>query len=259
MIRRLNPAYERLRSRLEDCEKLIAEGTLIHRGRNRLYIVETGGVTLCIKKYGTPNLFKSFAYRYLCAPKGLRAWRNSERLREAGMLSPEPVAYIQDNRPWGIRESYYICLYHPGRTLYEWGNQPLGKIRNAIEQFAVMTAQMHEKGLRMRDYTPGNILQTEQGFILVDTNRMRCGRVSIRRGLKEMSGLWMQPDAATFLAQTYAKARGAQETAPYEKAMRQYRKRFWQRFARRHHLSDEIIHHDLDGTQYPFDLTATLS
>ena len=163
MIRRLNPAYERLRSRLEDCEKLIAEGTLIHRGRNRLYIVETGGVTLCIKKYGTPNLFKSFAYRYLCAPKGLRAWRNSERLREAGMLSPEPVAYIQNNRPWGIRESYYICLYHPGRTLYEWGNQPLGKIRNAIEQFAVMTAQMHEKGLRMRDYTPGNILQTEQG------------------------------------------------------------------------------------------------
>ncbi len=254
----LNPTYAFLRPSLLHPEQLIDHGKPIHRGRNELYVTEIEGVRLCIKKYGTPNLFQQFVYRYFRKPKGTRAWQNTIMLREAGFGSPEPVAYIQNDSLAGIDDCYYICLYVEGRTLYHWGDSKTIDICREIERFACFAAKLHEAGLMMSDFTPGNILQTKEGFVLVDTNRMRKGFVSVERGLMNMAGLWMQPETAAILARLYAQERGALPIPSYESLYAKYRKLFWCRFARRHGLGDNITHRDLDGSEYTYHFNSVI-
>lgn len=254
----INPSYEFLRPLLSEPEQLMAKGTAIHRGRNELCVVDADRVQLCIKRYGVPKGLQRWIYRYLRAPKGLRAFRNSQQLREAGFDSPEPIAYIQNDTRMRIGKTYYICRYQEGQTIYRWGDSGLMEIRREVEALALFAAQLHNAGLMLCDFTPGNILCTKKGFSLVDTNRMRPGVCSIRYGLRNMAGLWLQPEVADFLAHTYSAARGVADTAPYIRLFRRYRRAFWQRFTKRHHLSEVIIHRDLDGSQYSYHFNSTI-
>ena len=253
----INPTYEALRARLSTPEELVHSGTLIHKGRNELYVTEVEGVRLCIKCFGFSNRLKRFIYRYLRSSKGERAWQNSMRLRAAGFATPEPVAYIQENSIWGIERSYYICLYQEGKTLYQWGEQSLETIREGVMNLAHFAAGLHDARLLLCDFTPGNILLSPQGFVLVDTNRMRFKPVSVREGLRNMAGLWLSPEAASLLARTYGALRDA-NPEQCEKWYAADRSHFWKRFASRHHLTDSITHHDLDGSQYTYDFKTTI-
>lgn len=253
----INPTYEPLRPVLSDPEELIRRGTPLHQGRNQLYVTEADGLRLCIKQFGFSSAWKRFLYRYLRPSKGWRAWQNSHRLLAAGFDTPEPVAYIQDNAWYGIVRSYYICLYQPGQTLYQWGDQTLSAIEQDLKALAHFAARLHEARMLLCDFTPGNILLTEKGFALVDTNRMRFGHVTVRQGLRNLSGLWLQPDAAALLARTYAQARGA-DAAQCERLYAAYRRRFWRRFARRHGLTDRITHRDLNGSSYTYTFNTTI-
>lgn len=254
----LNPAYEHLRYDLLAIDALLERATLIHRGRNNLYRVELEGITLCIKQYGFPSSIKRFIYRYLRDSKAQRAWRNTIRLRNAGLNSPEPVALIETYSLRGIETSYYIARYEQGSTLYCWGDRPLLDIHQQVVRLAHFAAQLHDAHLMLSDFTPGNILLTDRGFTLVDTNRMFVGEVSIPRGLKNMAGLWLQPEVAQLLAREYAAARGGNNTDTFTRDFARYRRRFWTRFTRRHHLRDVIIHRNVDGTAYPYHFNSTI-
>ena len=254
----LNPTYESLRPFLEQPEALCAQGTLIHRGRNRLYRVEVEGVPMCIKCFGQLNIFKRFIYRYFRKPKGLRAWEHAHILHQAGFVSPQNIAYWQTQSCLGVENEYYICLYQEGQTLYRWGNLTLKEIQTDVEAFAKEAARLHNAGILLCDFTPGNILRTTDGFAFVDTNRMRQGRVSIRQGLLNMAGLWIQPEVADYLTEVYIQARGGTNVYSYKQLMRKYRKDFWLRFARRHHLTNAITHRDLNGDSFYYSFATTI-
>lgn len=254
----LNPKYAHLRPYIEHIEELMMHGTMIHMGRNRLCTIEIDGVTICIKEYRKPLFINQFIYRFFRQTKGFRAWQHADILRHANFDSPENVAYIQNNTLFGIGICYYICLFQEGKTLYHWGNKCLREIQEDVHNFAQLTARLHQAELLLNDYTPGNILQTKTGFAFVDTNRMRQGKVSIEQGLKNMAGLWMQPDVADFLVQEYLTARGVQCSQHELLLMRKYRKDFWDRFAKKHHIDAEKIHTDLNGSTYSFNILQTI-
>lgn len=254
----LNAKYEHLRPFFEQIESLMTRGQMIHKGRNRLCTIEIEGVTICVKAYRKPIFINQFIYRFFRKTKGLRAWQHSDILREAGFDSPENVAYIQNNTFLGIGICYYVCLFQEGKTLYHWGNKCLAEIQEDVRAFAQLTARLHQAGLLLNDYTPGNILQTDTGFTFVDTNRMLQGNVSIKQGLKNIARLWMQPEVADFLAQEYLAVRGVQ-CGQYELLlMRKYRKDFWCRFAKKHHIGTEKVHTDLNGSTYHFNILQTI-
>ena len=254
----LNPKYEHLRPFFEQIESLMTRGQMIHKGRNRLCTIEIEGVTICVKAYRKPIFINQFIYRFFRKTKGLRAWQHSDILREAGFDSPENVAYIQNNTFSGIGICYYVCLFQEGKTLYHWGNKCLAEIQEDVRAFAQLTARLHQAGLLLNDYTPGNILQTDTGFTFVDTNRMLQGNVSIKQGLKNIARLWMQPEVADFLAQEYLAVRGVQCGQHELLLMRKYRKDFWCRFAKKHHIGTEKVHTDLNGSTYHFNILQTI-
>lgn len=254
----LNPKYEHLRPFLEQIESLMTRGQMIHKGRNRLCTIEIEGVMICVKAYRKPIFINQFIYRFFRKTKGLRAWQHSDILRGAGFDSPENVAYIQNNTFLGIGICYYVCLFQEGKTLYHWGNKCLAEIQEDVRAFAQLTARLHQAGLLLNDYTPGNILQTDTGFTFVDTNRMLQGNVSIKQGLKNIAKLWMQPEVADFLAQEYLAVRGVQCGQHELLLMRKYRKDFWCRFAKKHHIDTEKVHTDLNGSTYHFNILQTI-
>lgn len=254
----VNPTYKPLRALLSDPKALMTRGHTIHLGRNELRYVEVQGVDLCIKQYGVPGWFNRWVYRHWREPKGIRAYQNAIRLRKAGFNTPDPIAYIQYDTWWGIRESYYICRYVQGQTLYQWGDKALSDIKEEVQAFALFAARLHDAGFMLCDFTPGNILMTKDGFALVDINRMRFGSVSVQQGLRNMAGLWLQPEVADYLAEQYVRARGGMQPNQAAARYQQYRRSFWRRFTRRHHLSDCIVHTDVDGAQFMFHLKTTI-
>lgn len=241
----LNPAYEHLREYLMDIESHFEnEGDEIHHGRNSIRICRAGGLELNVKRYAIPRWPNRLIYSFFRAPKGLRAYRYPQQLLEKGVETPAPIAYIEERKCGLIGRSYFVSLQCPyRRRFYEFGNMPAEQCADIARAFARFTASVHESGIMHLDYSPGNILfdnvDGQWRFSLVDTNRMSFGPVSVRKGCENFARLWGQPDFFRLLADEYAAARGA-DPAMCRHWIMDARKRFWQRFSRRHKIKYDL-------------------
>lgn len=235
----LNPSYEYLREYLADIDSHFEnEGEEIHHGRNSIRICRTGGMELNVKRYAVPRWPNRLIYSFFRSPKGLRAFRYPAVMREKGIETPEPVAYIEERCGGLIGKSYFVSRQCPySRRFYEFGDKPVEECADIVKAFARFTASVHEAGIMHLDYSPGNILfdkvDEEWRFSLVDTNRMYFGTVSVEKGCANMARLWGQPDFFRLLADEYAKARNA-DPAMCRQWLMKARERFWKRFSRRH-------------------------
>jgi serine/threonine protein kinase len=111
-------------------------------------------------------------------PKAVRAYENAVRLCEAGIDTPQPIAYILITDKGLLRESYLVSMRSLlTRNFYEFRHHPLEGYEPIVRAFARFTARMHQQGILHRDYSPGNILfdvdkKGEVHFEIVDINRM---------------------------------------------------------------------------------------
>lgn len=239
----LNKKYESLRSYLSNLDLHFSEGEDFFKNRrNVIRVLRTDGVELCVKRYGQPRGIRRIIYSFLRAPKGLRAYRYPDVILSRGFESPEPIAYIENRNAFRLLGTTYLvtamCPY--GRRFFEFGDAEAEACREDIEAFARYAARLHEAGILHLDFSPGNILWEKQDdgyhFALVDTNRMRFGKVSVRCGCENFARLWGQLAFFRILAGEYAKARGADPDECFA-WMRKARARFWHRFSRRHNVN----------------------
>ncbi|MDR1456170.1 MAG: lipopolysaccharide kinase InaA family protein [Tannerella sp.] len=215
-------------------------GRTIYRQRNEIKVFETADTILNIKRYRKPHLPNRVAYTFFRPPKAERAYRYAFRLRELGIDTPEPVAYILLKKNGLLHMSYYVSRQAPhDHTMYEFGRGGLAGREYILQALAGFTARLHEAGVCHRDYSPGNILfrETPAGveFCLVDINRMRFGPVSVREGCAAFARLWGPEPMFRLLAEGYAKARGA-EVEPCVRRTLYCRRRFWNASLRRDDL-----------------------
>lgn len=236
----LNSRYESVRGFFNNLERNFANGKKIKDGRNTLRVCTYNGVVLNVKRYHAPRLLQAVVYKFFRQPKAKRAYYNAFRILEAGVGTPESVAYVELKRFGLLRESYYVSLQCPyTRRFYEFGEAELtDEVRDIARAFARMTARLHEARLLHKDYSPGNILfdRGEDGewhFSLVDTNRMRQGNVSVKEGCRNFARLWGTPEFFDVMADEYAEIRNA-DPAQCRTWMREARKKFWTRYIRRH-------------------------
>ncbi len=235
MMTVLNPAYESLRVWVESVPRIFAEqGEVIYDARNQIRLITApDGSELCVKRFHAPRGLNGWIYKYWRTPKAVRAYENAVRLCEAGIATPEPVAYILEEEGGRLRESYLISLKSGlKRNMYEFRHHPLEGYEPIVQAFAQFTAHMHEEGILHRDYSPGNILfdVDEKGqvhFEIVDINRMVFEKpVGLDRACRNFCRLWGKEDFFRLLAKEYAKARGFDETECTRLTIK-YWKRFW--------------------------------
>ncbi len=203
-------------------------GMVIHHARNQIRVMDINGQKVNVKKYCIPPIVNRVLYSIgLRRPKAKSTYVNAQEIINRGFSTPKPYAYILERKKGLLYHSYFISEQVEGV-------KPIGHHctdKKLIAALAEYTAQLHEKGLMHKDFTPGNILYKEENgkyhFVLVDINRFYCKKKPI--GLGGVCKNLMQPlnndELIKFFVFEYAKHRHINTGIvwPYVYLLRHYR------------------------------------
>ena len=198
---------------------------VLHSGRNIIY--EQDG--LVIKQFAKPGPLKALIYGLFVKSKARRSYEYAGRLIDHEVYTPDPVAYREVRVCGFLRDSYYVCLKAVGtHTFNELIGHPEFPNRNEIlSSIGWYTACMHEIGALHQDYSGGNIMFDEDGFVeVIDLNRIRwCKHIGFEEGCKNFERLNIDREALTIMAESYAKVRhyDPQQCAEYIISHRWYK------------------------------------
>jgi glycosyltransferase involved in cell wall biosynthesis len=190
------------------------EGIPLYKGRNELKEFREQGYELVVKSFRIPNIFNQLAYNLFRPSKARRSYRYAERLRKAGVGSPQPIGFYSTGTWLMFGHSYYVSLKSTCPYTYRgFATRDFSRKDDILRAIARTTARMHEQGFLHKDYSAGNILFEERadGTIhveIIDLNRMRFGRVSMEKGCKNFERLPGTPAMFKVLADEYARVRG---------------------------------------------------
>lgn len=245
----INPQYESLRTFIEHIPAVMdTEGTYIYGGRRNLIklFVAPDGTELNVKRFKKPNLLSGIVYSTaIRKPKGLRAFQYPQRLISLGIETPEAVAYIEDRNALGlIGHSWFVSVQCPyPHLLYELGDAPEGSYEQLAEALGQYAAQMHEKEVLHRDFSPGNVLwdYDNEGyhFSIVDINRLHFGPVSLSEGSKSFARLWGPKHFIELTVRSYARQRLFDEAECLRIVMAE-RIRFWTHYQKKRKMEFKL-------------------
>ncbi|MDR1368647.1 MAG: hypothetical protein LBJ72_00780 [Dysgonamonadaceae bacterium] len=226
----INPKYNFLNNFIREIpENFTSGGEIIYRGRNEIRSFHVGNDDLVVKSFKIPNVINKVVYGYFRPSKAKRSYENGIRLIENKLETPEPVAYIESFRCGCFDRSYYVSRKSLlTRHFRELSDLPQTSETPAIlDEFARFSAELHEKNIFHKDYTPGNILfdhvNRKYRFELIDMNRMKFCAVDMKMGCKNFESLYIEDDMFRFLAQRYAFYRKYDSDA-CEKLVMKYRR-----------------------------------
>lgn len=190
------------------------EGDLIVAGsRNTIKSNFLDEEKVNIKFFQKPGLFKSIIYSFFRSTKAKRSFDYANYLIGHSILTPFPVAYIENRNAFGLlQDSYYISQQIDyDFTIRELIHDPLFPERNVIlEQFAEFTFKMHEAKINFLDHSPGNTLVVKKDagkydFYLIDLNRMNFKSLSIEERMDNFKKMWLSRTMVKVIAKKYAK------------------------------------------------------
>lgn len=228
----LNPKYQYLRPWIEALpERFGYEGKVIYDARNQIRVIPADGLMLNVKRFCVPIWINRFVYKTFRKPKAVRAYENARVLQENGIATPEPIAYILTYKRGLLAESYLITVQIAfSRMFYEFGEHPLAGSEDIIKNFVHFTARMHELGIYHKDFSPGNILfgqvNGEWQFSVVDINRMKFGKIDIKKGCAAFARLWGNVAMMKLIAREYAADRHF-DASLCEQLILKYWREFW--------------------------------
>lgn len=189
------------------------EGDLIVKGaRNIIKSNVLGDKKVNIKFFQKPGIFKSIIYSFFRSTKAKRSFDYANYLIEHSILTPFPIAYVENRNRFGfLKDSYYICQQIDyDFTIRELIHDPLFPERTIIlEQFAEFTFKMHEAKVNFLDHSPGNTLVVKKDsgtyeFYLIDLNRMNFKNLSIEERMDNFKKMWLSKTMVKVIAKTYA-------------------------------------------------------
>lgn len=213
----INPAYA---SKKEQLLQLAAnfdtDGEILVKGsRNIIKTNYLDGEKVNIKYFKKPNFFNGIVYSVIRPSKAKRSFEYAEYLLKNSILTPKPLAYIEEKSAAGLGESFYICRHIDyDFTFRELIHDPLFPNRKAIlEQFTEFTYKMHEARINFLDHSPGNTLIVDKkdgsyDFYLIDLNRMKFEDMGIGKRMDNFKKLWPSRTMVKIIAAKYAELTG---------------------------------------------------
>jgi hypothetical protein len=210
--------HSKYKSKEEAILQLVAdffnEGEMIVEGaRNTIKSNFLADEKVNIKFFQKPGILKSIIYSFFRNTKAKRSFDYANYLLDHQILTPFPIAYIENRSSLGLlKDSYYICQQIDyDFTIRELIHNPLFPERNVIlEQFAAFTFKMHEAKVNFLDHSPGNTLVVKKDygkyeFYLIDLNRMNFRDLSIEERMDNFKKMWLSKTMVKVVAKAYAK------------------------------------------------------
>ncbi|TVZ22815.1 lipopolysaccharide kinase (Kdo/WaaP) family protein [Dokdonia sp. Hel_I_63] len=191
------------------------------RKRNSLKLFEVGGSVINVKSFKVPNLINRLAYRYLRSSKAARSFEYAHKLLENGILTPQPIAYFEEEGML-FGQSFYVSSH----LNYDLTYRELCEVspylgnKDILSAFARFTYNLHEKGIHFLDHSLGNtlIVITDKGydFYLVDLNRMKFGPMDFETRMNNFARLSPRPEDIAVMASAYAAESGDNEKKVFD-------------------------------------------
>ena len=189
-----------------------AGNNVLKEDRNVIKTFEFEDNKINIKSFKTPNVFNSFVYKFIRKSKAKRSFEYAKKLLDVQILTPFPIAYIEEFSASGLQNSYYISEHidydFDFRDLI---HQPKFPDRvNILQQFTEFTFKLHENNVNFYDHSPGNTLivkkdNSQYDFYLIDLNRMSFETMDFNKRMHNFRRLWLSKTMINIMSDTYAK------------------------------------------------------
>ncbi|SCX89445.1 Lipopolysaccharide kinase (Kdo/WaaP) family protein [Nonlabens sp. Hel1_33_55] len=213
--------------------------------RNEIKIIEFEGKRLVVKSFKVPNIVNRIAYRFFRKSKAERSYLNANYLKEHGIGTPDPVAFLEYRSALGFYESYYVSEYtdHDFTFRELIHDSSIENKQGILEAFTQFVFKMHESQIYFLDNSPGNtLISIKEGsyeFELVDLNRMKFYEIPVTDRLKNFERLSPQKWMYDIMGATYAKLAGLEKDDTIE-TMWHHAKKFRQYFQNKKRLKKKF-------------------
>lgn len=207
------------------------------RNRNSLKLFDVDGKIINVKSFKKPNLINKIAYGTFRSSKAARSFEYAHKLLEKNILTPEPIAYFEEET-FLFGRSFYVSEHLEYDLTYRELIEDSDYVGNVdiLSAFAKFTHTLHHKGIHFLDHSPGNTLIkiTPNGydFYLVDLNRMNFGKMDFKTRMRNFERLSKVKDHVAMMAKAYAIESGEEEVNVF-KAMWEAVQKFQAGFARK--------------------------
>jgi serine/threonine protein kinase len=156
---------------------------ILNEKRNRVGVVRLAlssgrEIDVVVKEFFSPGLPR---LKTLFLPsKAAKAWRGALALKERGLETARPLAFLEKRRKGFVERSFYLASKIDGteeiRSLFR--RLSPSELETLLADLAGFLSSVHERGIIHRDLSDGNILvRRDDGgrlvFYLLDTNRVR--------------------------------------------------------------------------------------
>lgn len=236
----INKEYQQLEKFITELPQTFLEtGEVIYSGRNTIKVFDVNGIKLNVKSFKKPIFVNQVAYSIFRKSKAKRSYLYAFMLKERGFHTPDPISYMEMKQYNLLKYSLYISVHEEfDGMMRELQHGVMQGREELIRQFALYTAQLHNKHVLHLDYSSGNILYKKRDnkytFYLVDLNRMTFDKpIDINTACFNFRRLWGSDEMISFFVKEYAKARNLNEETCLRKTF-EYRKKFWDTYTKQH-------------------------
>lgn len=190
--------------------------------RNTIKLFNIGKRKINIKSFKSPNFINSLIYDTFRKSKAQRSYEYANKLINLGVLTPLPIAYIQNSSFIRLKQSYYISEHLDYDFTFREISRDLSfdDSVNALKAFTRFTYNLHEKGINFLDHSPGNTLikkdKSGYDFYLVDLNRMEFKQMTLLDRMKNFSRLSHSEDVVKIMSCEYAECIGESDNYIYD-------------------------------------------
>jgi hypothetical protein len=222
---------------LDDLETCLEGGVVLHAGRHCTVCVDGGEAgRIVVKRFGRQSWLKD-AMDARRGSKARRSFDAAVHLRGHGVLTPEPLGYLERWSGTRLEASLYISRYESGTVSF---SEELGRLFREdpeTERFMSLLATvagfvraMHDAGFVHQDLGNQNILMRRDGdggwsdLMVIDLNRgCGCDALTLQQRARDLSRLALPSDFLRVFLEMYWGDVPPPELLVWE---RRYRERF---------------------------------
>ena len=205
----VNPGYLYLADFIYSVpENFDSWGSIVHSDRNEIREGSVNGMHLAIKSFKRMTWANRIIFTTIIKSKARRSYEFSMSILQRGISTPCPVGYIDCYKNFRLDKSYYVSLFTDWKPLNELFSDPLPESIEDLQQFAYFSYKLHKAGIYHNDFNLENILfmksEDNLDFALIDNNRIRFGKYSGRKGLKNFNRVDLPVEKLAVISSTYS-------------------------------------------------------
>jgi len=184
MYIRIAPEYEAYRDFITKVPQETYQTTNVYcYRRNTVVKARMNDRDIIIKRFKRPVRLNQVVYTFFRKNKALRAYENAYILKDRGIDTAMPIAYIIIKKHGLIHTAYFLSEYLPYPGLDEvYAKTTDDNERNQLDDaFTDFIVNLDNKKIRHRDFRATNILCHKENdgyhFALIDANRLQLDEV----------------------------------------------------------------------------------